>query len=190
MGPDEVVIDDWRPPITIGVLSDTHIYAQGRRALPEEVLDLFRRAEVGLILHGGDINDHTVLAALEAIAPVVAVRGNNDVPEIAAILPLRLHLQIGEHRIGVVHGHEGGRTARESAFAAFPETTDLVVYGHSHIPNIEQRGGTVFFNPGSPTDRRMGPHFGVGLLRCSESKIEPNLILFTRPSDLVNVAVP
>ncbi len=157
--------------------------------MPKEVLDLFRRAGVGLILHAGDINDRTVLDELAAIAPVVAVRGNTDAPELAEILPLKVHLHVGKHRIGLIHGHEGGRTARQSASAAFPETTTLVVYGHSHIPNIERQGETVLFNPGSPTDRRMGPHFGVGILRCGEAEIEPSLILFARPADLENAVV-
>ncbi|MDQ3413137.1 MAG: metallophosphatase family protein, partial [Chloroflexota bacterium] len=57
-------------PLTIGVVSDTHMYERGRRQLPIEVLEVFERAGVGLIVHAGDLNDRTVLSELEAIAPV------------------------------------------------------------------------------------------------------------------------
>jgi putative phosphoesterase len=174
-------------PLTIGVLSDTHIWRNGRRIFPEEVPALFRRFEAGLILHGGDINDESVLMALAPIAPLIAVQGNNDSAELRSVLALQETFTVGDHRLGLIHGH-GGRTARDVAFEAFPDTCGLVVYGHSHIPKSEQHGRTVFFNPGSPTDRRWGPHFGIGLIHCDEDGLHPELILFTRASDLDSVS--
>ncbi len=190
LGPAESLIEHSSPPALIGVLADTHIYAEGRRILPRPVLDLFQRLQVGLILHCGDINDRTVLDELGEIASVVAVRGNTDDLDLQEILPLKTRIRLGVHEIGLVHGHEGGRTAREAAYAAFPESTQLVVYGHSHLPMIETRGRTVYFNPGSPTDRRQGPHFGMGFLRCDDTGVEPHLVLFARPSDLEHVTLP
>ena len=68
-----------------------------------------------------------------------------------------------------------------------PASVDCAVYGHSHIPMIEQVDGTILFNPGSPTDRRWGPHFGLGLIHVSAEKIDPELVLFTDPRHLDNV---
>jgi uncharacterized protein len=174
-------------PFTIGVLSDTHIWQSGSRRLPPEVLELFRRLNVDLLLHAGDISDESVLLELQAIAPVIAVYGNNDSPALQSKLALREAIDVGGHRIGLVHGH-GGRSAREVAFAAFPDTCELVVYGHSHIPKIEMHGESVFFNPGSPTDRRWRPHFGIGVIRCDDHGLHPELILFSKPSDLNSVS--
>jgi putative phosphoesterase len=170
-------------PLTIGVVSDTHVWASGNRRLPREVLTLFERVRVDLVLHAGDINDSSVLETLAEVAPVIAVRGNNDAPDLQRALPLQDELRAGSQRIGLIHGH-GGKTARDVAFGAFDSAIDLVVYGHSHIPRIERIGETIYFNPGSPTDRRWGPHFGVGIVRCDEAGIHPDLILFTRSSDL------
>jgi len=188
--PEQVELAQAFPlPLSIGVIADTHIWENGKRVLPADVIQLFRRAGVDLVLHAGDINDSSVLNQLETIAPVLAVKGNNDDAELQEALPLKLRFKAGNHTIGLVHGHEG-RSARAVAFDAFPAETDLVVYGHSHLPNIEKHGRTIYFNPGSPTDRRWNPHFGVGILRCTESGIDPHLFLFTRPQDLENVTIP
>ncbi len=175
-------------PLVIGVLSDTHIWRSGTRKLPPEVPDFFARHGAGLILHAGDINDRSVLEELEHVAPVLAVRGNNDVSELQDELSDKLTLGVGTWTIGLVHGH-GGRSAREVAYGAFSPPCDLVVYGHSHLPMIENRNNGVFFNPGSPTDRRWGPHFGVGLLHCIESGIDPHLVLFKRARELDGVTI-
>lgn len=174
-------------PLTIGVLSDTHIYQSGRRQLPAEVLDLFRRARAGLLLHGGDINDRSVLTQLEEIAPVLAVVGNNDSDDLRATLPERITFGVGRFTFALIHGHQG-RTARAAA-RAFAGKVDCVVYGHSHIPLIEEVAGTTLFNPGSPTDRRWRPHFGVGLVRVTAERCRPELLLFTDPSHLAGMSV-
>jgi putative phosphoesterase len=174
-------------PLTIGVLADTHIYEHGRRQLPVEVLDLFRRAQVGLLLHAGDINDHSVLGALESIAPVLAVVGNNDNADLRATLPERLTFSVGRFTFALIHGHQG-RTARAVA-RTLAGKIDCVVYGHSHIPLIEEHEGTTLFNPGSPTDRRLRPHFGLGLIYVTAERCRPELVLFTNPSHLQTIAV-
>ncbi|MGD9711056.1 MAG: metallophosphoesterase family protein [Thermomicrobiales bacterium] len=181
-------VASYATPLTIFVIADTHIWETGRRSLPSEVIALLQRSQAELVLHAGDINDHSVLEELAAIAPVLAVRGNNDDAELQETLPLTRQFRVGAFQIGLIHGHEG-RSARESAFASFGADVDLVVYGHSHIPKIEKRGKTVYFNPGSATDRRWNPHFGIGILRCTDERIDPHLILFTRPADLANVTM-
>ena len=95
-------------PITLGVISDTHVYASSKRQVPPEVHALFRRARVDLILHLGDVNTRLVLEDLSEIAPVLAVVGNNDDDELYDELPHTITFTSGPYRFGMIHGH-GGR---------------------------------------------------------------------------------
>ncbi len=176
------------PPLTIGVIADTHIYPGSRRSLPPEVLDLFQRAGVGLIAHLGDINTRSVLEELAEFAPLIAVPGNNDDPELQDMLPATITISVGRFRFGLIHGH-GGRSARDQAIRKFSGKVDCVLLGHSHKPLIEQIGSTVLFNPGSATDRRWFDHFGVGLITVEEEKFTPDLVLYSDPAHLANVHV-
>ena len=173
-------------PLTIGVVSDTHVYRHGRFRLPTEVVDLLRRFGVGLILHAGDVSTPAVLAALAEVAPILAVAGNNEERELRTVLPETVEFTVGRFRFGLIHGHQGA-TARMTVRQRFAGRVDCAVYGHSHIPLIEVEDGTILFNPGSATDRRWQPHFGVGLLHVTDEKIDPELVLFTDPRDLSNV---
>jgi putative phosphoesterase len=173
-------------PLTIGVIADTHIYAGSRRNLSGEILDLFRRFSCGLILHLGDVNTLSVIEELRQAAPVLVVEGNNDEESVREIAPLRLTFLVGTTRVAMLHGHDGS-AARSEAAKAFAGRADLVIYGHSHVPMIEQVDGTILFNPGSATDRRWHPHFGIGIIRISDDKIDPELILFNQPAELANV---
>jgi hypothetical protein len=86
----------------------------------------------------------------------------------------------------MLHGH-GGASARSHARARFAGKADLIVYGHSHIPLIEQEQGSILFNPGSATDRRWHEHFGVGLISITDAGIEPELVLYDDPRHLRNI---
>jgi putative phosphoesterase len=172
-------------PLTIGVISDTHVYPHGSRHLPEEVLDLFRRFDVGLIVHAGDVNISTVLEELGGVATVIAVQGNNDDQTLVRVLPLTVRFTVGRFRFVLLHGHLG-QTARAEAKKQ-AGSADCVIYGHSHIPMIEQVGSSILFNPGSATDRRWQEHFGVGLIHVTDDKISPELVLYKDPRHLVNV---
>jgi putative phosphoesterase len=172
--------------LTIGVISDTHIYPHGRRRLPPETVDLFTRFHCGLILHAGDVNTPRVLEALAEVAPVLAVTGNNDDAAMHEIAPDELTFTAGRYRVALLHGH-GGSSARLHARARFAGRADLIVYGHSHIPLIEQEQGSILFNPGSATDRRWQEHFGVGLITLTDERILPELVLYSDPRDLRNV---
>lgn len=172
-------------PLSIGVVSDTHVYRRGARRLPPEVVELFARFGVELILHAGDVNTASVLAGLATVAPVIAVTGNNDDAELHELIPASVEFQVGRFRFAMLHGH-GGKTARAEA-RRFVGKVDCVVYGHSHMPLIEREGETILFNPGSATDRRWGDHFGVGLIFVSEDGIKPELVLYQDPRHLRNV---
>lgn len=173
-------------PLTLGVISDTHLHARDAARLPQEILDLFQRFAVDLIVHGGDIVDRSILDRLETVAPAIAVHGNNEPLELWKALPERILLTAGPWTIGIAHGH-GGPSARKTVQTAFPEPVDFVIYGHSHVPVIEEIDGVGYFNPGSPTDRRWSAHFGIGVVQIDERGIRPELILFDRPAALATL---
>jgi uncharacterized protein len=169
----------------LALISDTHIFPSGQRSVPTEVFNLFARAEVDRIIHGGDVACQAVLDQLGAIAPVLAVRGNNDDGEFGQRLPNMIEFRTRDRLIRVIHGH-GGRSARAVA-TSLAEGAACVIYGHSHIPKVERAADAILVNPGSPNDRRWHPHFGVGFLEIGPDFIRPELILFTDPRDLSDV---
>lgn len=175
-------------PLVIGVLSDTHVLRSGSRDLPPQVPALFRRFGCDLILHAGDVCIPEVIDALARVAPVLVVAGNNDREiGILELAPLERAFTVGGIRVALLHGH-GGSSARTFARARFGGRADLVVYGHSHIPMIEKdEAGTIYVNPGSPTDRRWHPRFGIGVIRIDDERIDPELILFDNPRELDGV---
>lgn len=174
-------------PLTIGVISDTHVYPHGSRRVPPPALDLFRRFGCGLLVHLGDANIGDVLDELAAVAPLLAVVGNNDDAELQDALPMEAWFDVGPHRFVAVHGHgQRGKSARQVA-QGYAGRAACVLYGHSHEPVIEQQGTTILFNPGSATDRRWHPHFGVGLVHVTEHGIRPELVLYLDPAHLANV---
>lgn len=174
------------PPLKIGVVGDTHGSSASDVSTIEMVANLFGRFNVGLILHTGDIGRPFVLQALEECAPVAAVRGNADSLELSEGLPDRIDIRSSKHLIVLLHGHLG-KTARAVANSAAGPGVDIVVFGHSHRPLIEREGMTILFNPGSPTQRRWHPHFGVGLLSVTDDAIKPELVLFEDVRHLDNV---
>lgn len=126
--------------LRIGVISDTHdLLRPGAKQFLEGS---------DLIIHGGDICKESVLAELSALAPVTAVRGNNDKGAWAQTLPESRILQAGEVFIYVVH--DLGAIDIDPAGAG----VKVVISGHSHRPRIEQADGILYLNPGSAGPRR------------------------------------
>jgi putative phosphoesterase len=124
-----------------------------------------------LILHAGDVCTAAVLDELAAYAPVRAVRGNNDGPDVAAWgAPDTLDLDLDGVAVAMIHdsGPATGRPARLRR--RFP-VADLVIFGHSHIPLDHAEHGQQIFNPGSPTDRRRQPHGTLGLLDVADGRL-------------------
>ena len=145
----------------IAVISDTHL-PRGTRALPERCVALLR--EAAFIVHAGDFTAASLLDELEALAPVAAVYGNMDGPELRGRLRERAVADAPGVRIGVVHdaGPVAGRPRR--LVEMFPRC-DVVVYGHSHLPEISQYEGVWIVNPGSPTERRRAPSHTMAIIR-------------------------
>ncbi|MDQ3735633.1 MAG: metallophosphatase family protein [Actinomycetota bacterium] len=150
------------------VLADTHAPRRWR-GVPARVAEHLRTADV--ILHAGDICTADVLAELSTYAPVYAVRGNNDGPDITDWgAPERLLLDLDGLPVGMIHdsGSATGRLAR--MHRAFPDRR-LVVFGHSHVPMDIADERLRLFNPGSPTDRRRQPHGTLGLLEIESGQL-------------------
>lgn len=153
----------------IGVLSDTHIPSRARQ-LPNVLFEIFDG--VDLILHAGDLVDEQVLTDLRAIAPVEAVAGNMDSPELRQRLGRKKILELAGFRIGLIHGdldQDRNKTPQRALLAFIDDRVDCVVFGHSHQPYKEQVEGVLLFNPGSPTDRRREPRHSCGLITLRQT---------------------
>lgn len=127
-------------PLTVGVVSDTHGLLR-----PEALAAL---AGAALVIHAGDVGAPAVLEALRGIAPVLAVRGNNDRGPWADALPETIVTEIAGARVCVVHD------LATLALDPAREGVDVVVAGHSHRPRVERRGPLLYLNPGSAGPRR------------------------------------
>jgi hypothetical protein len=152
---------------TVGVISDTHGLVR-----PEALAAL---AGVERIVHAGDIGAPDVLDALGRIAPVTAVRGNNDRERWAADIPETDVLQIGEVSLYVLHDlHELDLDPRAAGFAA-------VIAGHSHQPRMEERDGVLYLNPGSAGPRRFKLPISLARLTVTGGHLRAELVTLDIP---------
>jgi putative phosphoesterase len=132
-----------------------------------------------LILHAGDLVSAAFLEELRSLGPPVeAVYGNMDEPELRAALPKEWVIEAGEVRIGMVHIPGPAVRRSERLVARFPGC-DAVVYGHTHIPEVERHEGVWILNPGSPTERRKSPFHSMLELDVSGRELAPTLVKLT-----------
>lgn len=150
----------------IVVLSDTHIpYAA--EDLPRAVYKELEGADA--ILHAGDFVDGSVLDRLGKITKTYAVRGNMDSAKLRDSLPNKLIIELGGFRVGLIHGSGSPAGLLDYAKDEFAnDKVDAVVFGHSHYPMNEKRGGILLFNPGSSTDKVFAPYRSFGILEIGE----------------------
>ncbi len=151
------------------VIADTHIPRRAG-ALPDGLLGHLERSD--LILHAGDLMDLSLLDELAAYAPVRAVRGNLDAPD--ARLPEALEFGFDGVDVAMIHDSGPRRGRRNRMRRRFPEAR-VVVFGHSHIPFLEDRDGLLLLNPGSPTDKRREPRPTFGLLRAERGRVRAEI---------------
>jgi putative phosphoesterase len=157
----------------VAVISDTHL-PRGGRELPDECVRLLRGAD--LILHGGDFVSSSVLEDLRALGPPVeAVYGNMDEPALKESLPREHVVEVEDARIGMVH-IPGPRAGREARLAARFEDCDAVVYGHTHVPQVERFQHLWVLNPGSPTERRTAQARVMLVLSVRGRRLTPELV--------------
>lgn len=160
----------------IGLVSDTHLMSRTER-LPRELVNGLRG--VDLILHAGDWVSLTAVSLLEQIAPVNGVAGNNDGLDLLDRFGLRKIIEVDGIKIGIVHGHIGGKTAEACARYSFlDEDVDMVLFGHSHVPFASNESGRLLFNPGSPTQKRRQPQYSYGILRIENGKLRAEHLFF------------
>lgn len=137
------------------LLADTHIPTRARD-LPPQVWQEVEQCDV--VVHAGDWVDVGLLDQVSARAKrLIACWGNNDGPELRARLPECADVTLDGLRFTVVH-ETGSASGREARMAQQFPHTDVLVFGHSHIPwDTTARTGLRLLNPGSPTDRRRQP---------------------------------
>jgi uncharacterized protein len=152
------------------VIADTHLPLRAS-ALQEGLIPHLEWAD--LILHAGDLMDPTLLDELAAYAPVRAVRGNLDPPE--ARLPETVEFEFGGVRIAMIHDSGPKKGRRNRMRWRFPGAR-VVVFGHSHIPWLEDEEGFLMLNPGSPTDRRRQPEHTFALLWAENAEVRAEVL--------------
>jgi uncharacterized protein len=147
--------------VRVGLISDTHNLVR-----PEALKHL---EGCDAIIHAGDICEPAVLDALREIAPLTAVRGNNDIGAWAADLPTHATLTVQDVTILVVHDiADVGRHAQR-------EGVRVVVTGHSHKPLIDERDGVLYVNPGSAGPRRFKLPISAGILLIDGAQVRATL---------------
>lgn len=150
------------PQGSIGVISDTH------GLLRPEALSALRGSQ--FIIHAGDVGDPEIIAQLERIAPVTAVRGNIDTEQWSRNLPLTNVLEADGLSFYVLHRQQDLDLDPVAAgFAA-------IIFGHSHQPLIEWKKDVLLFNPGSAGPRRFRLPVTVGKLEVKEGKLHPEIV--------------
>jgi putative phosphoesterase len=151
--------------VRIGLISDTHNLIR-----PEALQWL---GGCNAIVHAGDVCAPQVLEALARIAPVTAVRGNNDTGSWADALPGETTLAIAGITIHVVHD------IADLSVDPRAKNIDVVVTGHSHKPSVESRDGVLFVNPGSAGPRRFKLPISIGALvvKAGQTRAELHTLL-------------
>jgi hypothetical protein len=133
-------------------------------------------ASADLVLHAGDFISAQVLHDLEKLGPpVVAVSGNMDEQALKQVLPKQRVIEVDAVRIGMEHD-PGPRERREARLAARFEDCGAVVYGHTHVPQVERFQHLWVLNPGSPTERRSAPAHSMIVLSIKGTRITPELV--------------
>ncbi|HEY4583431.1 MAG TPA: metallophosphoesterase family protein [Lysobacter sp.] len=146
----------------VGLISDTH------GLMRPEAFDALRDCE--RILHAGDIGDPGILATLETIAPVTAIRGNNDTADWARDLPEARVVQLGDVAVYMLHD------LKELAVRPAGRHVDVILAGHSHKPRVDTREGVLIVNPGSAGRRRFRLPISVARLRIDGRRVETAIV--------------
>jgi putative phosphoesterase len=156
-------VSGWREEaLKIGVISDTH------GLMRPEALNALVRSD--LILHAGDVGSADILAALRTVAPVVAVRGNNDAGNWADKLQGTEIIRAGDHRFCLLHN------VKELEIDPVSAGFRIVISGHSHRPALQERSGVLYLNPGSAGPRRFRLPVAVARLVVDGSGIDVEIV--------------
>lgn len=154
--------------IRIGVISDTH------GLMRPEAQDALQGSE--LILHAGDIGKPEILEALSSIAPVRAIRGNNDTDDWASHLPECEIITVDDVQIYMLHD------VKQMRIDPVRAGHDVVISGHSHKPSVNERDSVLFLNPGSAGPRRFKLPVSVAILVVGEGRPDATIIELDIPA--------
>lgn len=146
----------------VGLISDTH------GLLRPEAIEALKGSD--LILHAGDIGKPEILTALKQLAPVIAVRGNNDRGAWVDVIPEQQTITI--EKVGVHLLHIGQQLTLNPKTANF----QVVISGHSHKPRIVEQEGVLYVNPGSAGPRRFKLPISVGRLQINGAAVRAEII--------------
>jgi putative phosphoesterase len=150
--------------VRIGVISDTHGLLRPEAAQALQGVDR--------IIHAGDIGNSEILAQLADIAPVVAVRGNNDQGAWADALPTEEMIEAGGVTLYILHD------VKELGLDLKAAGIQVVISGHSHRPSITTQNGVLFVNPGSAGRRRFKLPISLGFVEIAHGKADAKLETF------------
>jgi len=159
----------------VGLISDTHIPTRAN-VIPPRVFEVFVGSN--LIMHAGDLIQLRVLSDLERLAPVVAVYGNMDEPDVRDRLLKMESVEVYDWKIGITHNPGvlwGKRTMKR---VAKQNNLDVLVFGHTHRPAFRREEGILFINPGSPTNP-LPPLLTkptIALLKVTKEGIMPKIV--------------
>lgn len=156
-----------RETLRVGLISDTH------GLLRPQALDYLRGS--AHIIHAGDIVDPATLAQLATLAPLTAVRGNNDRGAWARELPESITLTLGGVAIHVIHD------LKELALDPAAAGVRVVISGHSHKPARSEQGGVLYVNPGAAGRRRFKLSVSVGELLIEDGQVSVRLATLDVP---------
>ena len=151
--------------IKVAVISDTHSLVR-----PQLIKEL---AGCDLIIHAGDIGSLQVINELEKVAPVRAVRGNVDREEWCFKFPKSDVIELGDKYVYLIHNIE------DLDIEPTAGGLDIVVYGHSHKPAVEEKKGVIYLNPGSVGPRRFNLPISYAILEIENNSISHRIITIT-----------
>jgi putative phosphoesterase len=155
--------------LRVALIADTHL-PRGNRQLPGRCIEEIAPAD--LLLHAGDIRSAETLDWLRTLGPPVqAVRGNVDSRQLADSLPEELTLELEEVTVSMLHDAGPAKDRLPRMRTRFP-SSDIVIFGHSHMPLHEEHDGFQIFNPGSPTERRRAPAHTMGVAEIRAGRAE------------------
>jgi len=158
----------------ITVISDTHISRKGQE-LPSPVLKSIENSD--LLIHAGDFTSASLLYYLEALTRVEAVAGNNDGADLFHLGKKKI-IELNGYAIGITHGEGDYSNILQRVKRTFSDDkVDIVIFGHSHQPYSGMENGVLYFNPGSPTNRRRSPKHSYGEITLG-NKIGADIIYF------------
>jgi hypothetical protein len=158
-----------RKAVIIGVISDTH------GLLRSEAVEAL--AGVDHILHAGDVGDPAILDRLRSIAPVTAIRGNVDVSGICATLPATEAVELGGRLLYLIH------SVHDLDINPSIAGVSVVVSGHSRRPEISERDGVIYLNPGSAGPRRFSLPVSLAKVIIDHAQVRAQMVDLSAEKD-------